>query len=294
MTNNDHEGRYSAVVALLNRDRNTANNPTFTEMERISSELAGRTVHGVKIKEVPRTTANDVLCGKHKSRLRWELAVSLRAVIHHIAEQQGIAAAAMTPWEEFHRSFYQPRTTAAEPPPEWRHAHQGPTSPCRAPAAAPGRAQHETPATRPGAGRPGQASGRGTGLISCDPLAASMGLGAPFLSVAGAQPLGHSPRQAARELLDRIRADDEGWWSEYRPLIPEWLRPYLTLERLLSLIRVYAPHCVPGLLQAPGYARHLITQDLPDVEEAELARRVELRKVRQQILHRPDPRTTGP
>ncbi|GAA1899718.1 DUF5753 domain-containing protein [Actinomadura bangladeshensis] len=273
VTKSDQGERYSTVVALLNRDRDIAGRPPFAEIERISSALTGRTVYGVTVQQVPRATANDVMRGKHTSRLRFPVVASLWAVMHHIAAQRGIDIQAMTPWEELDHSFHQPRptATASTAPPEWRHARQESASPCQAPA-----------------GRPDQASGRGTGLTSCDPLAASVGPGAPFFSVTGERPTGQSPRQAARELLARVRAEKQVWWHDYRPVVPHWFGPYLTLERLLSLIRVYAPHRVPGLLQAPGYARHLITQDLPGVGADELARRIELRQVRQQILHRPD------
>ncbi|GAA2255338.1 hypothetical protein GCM10010402_08280 [Actinomadura luteofluorescens] len=291
MTKSDQGERYSAVVALLNRDRDTANKPPFTEIERISFALDGQTAYGVKVKGVPRATANDVMRGKHTSRLRWELVASLWAVIHHIAVRREIDTEAMTSLEALHHSFHQPQPqpTAAEslkPLPGRTRREFGALF--RAPAGAPGWALQATPATGPGAGRPGLASGRGTGLIAGDPLAASMGLAAPFFSVAGERPAGHCPRQAARELLDRVRVEEDVWWRGYRDVVPEWFGPYLTLERLLSLIRVYAPRRVPGLLQAPGYARHLVTQDLPGIGENELARRVELRQERQQILHRPD------
>lgn len=288
MTKSDQGERYSAVVALLNDDRDKANKPPFTEIERISFALDGQTAYGVKVEGVPRATANDVMRGKHTSRLRWELVASLWAVIHDIAVRRDIDTEAMTSLEALHRSFHQPQPTAAESSrPLPGQARRELAALFRAPAAAPSWAQQDTPAG-PGTGRPGLASGRGTGLIAGDPLAASLGLAAPFFSAAGERPAGHCPRQAARELLDRVRTEEDVWWRGYRDLVPDWFGPYLTLERLLALIRVYAPRWVPGLLQAPGYARHLITQDLPDVEEDELARRVELRKVRQQILHRPD------
>ncbi|MEU8310613.1 DUF5753 domain-containing protein [Actinomadura sp. NPDC048955] len=225
------------------------------------------------VQQVPRATANDVLRGKHTSRLRFPVVASLWAVIHHIAAQHAINTQAMTSWEELHRTFHQPRpaTLPSAAPTERRHARHEPASPRQTPAAAPGRA-----------------SGRGTGLISHDPLAASMGLGASFFSAAGGSPPGHSARQATRELLERIRADDDPWWRDFRPYVPDWFGPYLTLERLLSVIRVFAPHRVPGLLQAPGYTQHIVIQDLPGIGSDELARRVELRQVRQQILHRPD------
>ncbi|MEU4828531.1 DUF5753 domain-containing protein [Actinomadura sp. NPDC023710] len=244
----------------------------------------------MQVQKVPRATANDVTLGKQKSRLRWELAASLWAVIHYIAEKRDIDTQAMIPLDALNRSFHQPQpqpTTAESAEPLPGRTRQELAALCRAPAA-PNWARQGTPATGPEAGPPGLASGRGTGLVVGDPLAASMGLGAPFFSVAGERPAGHCPRAAARELLDRVRAETDVWWRAYRDVVPEWFGPYLTLERLLSLIRVYAPNRVPGLLQAPGYARHLITQDLPGIGADELARRVELRQERQQILHRPD------
>ncbi|TDC89571.1 XRE family transcriptional regulator [Actinomadura sp. 7K507] len=71
-------------------------------------------------------------------------------------------------------------------------------------------------------------------------------------------------------------------------MVPAWFGPYLTLEPELDLIRVYAPRRVPGLLQTPDYARHMITEDLPGIPADELAQRIELRQLRQQVLHRPD------
>ncbi|MER6809908.1 DUF5753 domain-containing protein [Spirillospora sp. NPDC000708] len=105
----------------------------------------------------------------------------------------------------------------------------------------------------------------------------------------GGSASGDDPRDAARRLLARARLDDtEVWWQDYHAVVPRWFAPYLTLEPELSLIRVYAPRRVPGLLQTPGYARHVLAQDLPGMSADELEQRIALRRLRQQMLHRRD------
>lgn len=305
MAMNDRQARYSAAVALLNSDRIAADNPTYVHIGRISDELAGRTVHGVKVQRVPRSTANDVLRGVHKGRLRWEVAESVWAVIHYIAEQRGIDIEAMTSLQELKRAFHRsnrPGTAAAAPaaaPPARSQpadprsersdsAQDEPAASRRRLSVIPGRTPSDVARSGTGVGRVEEGLGGGAGLLSPDSLTAGLGTGVDHLAIA--PDTGGDPRQAARQLLDRARrGGPEVWWYDYRSVVPNWFAPYLTLERELSLIRIYAPLRVPGLLEAPSYARHVIVQDLPGISADELERRVELRQVRQQVLHRPDP-----
>jgi hypothetical protein len=66
------------------------------------------------------------------------------------------------------------------------------------------------------------------------------------------------------------------------------LLPYVGLEAAASVIRTYEVQSVPGLLQTRDYARALIRRGSVTAEE-EIARRVELRLRRQEILARPNP-----
>lgn len=76
-----------------------------------------------------------------------------------------------------------------------------------------------------------------------------------------------------------------GWWHPYQDVVPEWFHPYLGLEQAADVIRSYEVQFVPGLLQTPAYARAVISLSSPHLTESRLRRRVELRMLRQRILH---------
>lgn len=78
-----------------------------------------------------------------------------------------------------------------------------------------------------------------------------------------------------------------GWWQAYGDVVPEWLDLYIGLEAATNRISWYEPDLVPGLFQTEDYARALIREDSPDLEEAEVDRRVQLRLTRQAVLRRP-------
>ena len=79
-----------------------------------------------------------------------------------------------------------------------------------------------------------------------------------------------------------------GGWQAYGDVVPDWFEPYLSLEPAAGRIRTYETEFVPGLLQTEDYARTTIRLGNPEASAAEVERRVELRMLRQQILHRPD------
>jgi transcriptional regulator with XRE-family HTH domain len=62
-----------------------------------------------------------------------------------------------------------------------------------------------------------------------------------------------------------------------------------SLEATTGLLSVYQPVSVPGLLQTPAYARHLLSSG-PDGPPADLAERVLSRMERQRILYNEDKR----
>jgi hypothetical protein len=78
-----------------------------------------------------------------------------------------------------------------------------------------------------------------------------------------------------------------GWWQAYGDVVPEWLDLYIGLEAAANRISWYESDLVPGLFQTEGYARALLRDDLPDREEDEVNRRVQVRLTRQAILRRP-------
>ncbi|WP_067892884.1 helix-turn-helix domain-containing protein [Nocardia vaccinii] len=83
------------------------------------------------------------------------------------------------------------------------------------------------------------------------------------------------------------RANEPGWWHRYGDLMPSWFETYLGLEHAAFSIRTFEAQLVPGLLQTEAYARAVVALGHENIEAA---RRVELRRRRQELLAR----DTGP
>jgi transcriptional regulator with XRE-family HTH domain len=83
------------------------------------------------------------------------------------------------------------------------------------------------------------------------------------------------------------QANTPGWWRDYGDLLPSWFETYLGLEQAASVIRVYEPQLVPGLLQTEDYARAIMRLRHVHVSAGEIERRVALRMARQAFLNRP-------
>ena len=83
------------------------------------------------------------------------------------------------------------------------------------------------------------------------------------------------------------QANAPGWWSEYGDVLPSWFETYLGLEQASSVIRIYEPALVPGLLQTEDYAR--VVMQLRHVQACadDVERRVALRMARQEFLAQP-------
>lgn len=94
------------------------------------------------------------------------------------------------------------------------------------------------------------------------------------------------PDERAEILALVQRATTPGWWHEYGDVTPRWFAMYLGLEQSASVVRTYEAQFVPGLLQTPEYARHVIGLGPWGVAETE--RRIELRRRRTQLLERAD------
>ncbi|MFJ2814646.1 DUF5753 domain-containing protein [Streptomyces sp. NPDC091279] len=84
------------------------------------------------------------------------------------------------------------------------------------------------------------------------------------------------------------KANEPGWWYDYRDVLPSWFSAYVSLETSAKTLRTYEPHYVTGLLQTPGYARGVLRGGFPNEDEEELRRRIGLRLRRQSLLERAD------
>lgn len=79
-------------------------------------------------------------------------------------------------------------------------------------------------------------------------------------------------------------ARTRGWWSAYGDAIPEAYATYVGLEAGARSLHIVAPSIVPGLLQTADYAAAVISGVAPQLPGAEVARRVEVRNRRQEMM----------
>ncbi len=82
------------------------------------------------------------------------------------------------------------------------------------------------------------------------------------------------------------------WFEAFAGAAPAWFDLFLGLESSAAQIESYDALVVPGLFQTEAYAAAVIRASEPELSDAEVARRVELRLARQDVLTRePDPPT---
>ncbi|MEU8982976.1 MULTISPECIES: helix-turn-helix transcriptional regulator [unclassified Streptomyces] len=116
---------------------------------------------------------------------------------------------------------------------------------------------------------------------------AEVGLRIPYV-----RELLHTYGVPAAEIDDFLalarEANQPGWWYTYRDVLPEWFSAYVSLESEASVIRLYEPHYVPGLLQTHDYATELMRVGFPNEPKEDISRRVALRMKRQDLLAKPD------
>lgn len=96
----------------------------------------------------------------------------------------------------------------------------------------------------------------------------------------------------AKEIDDFLHlareANQPGWWYTYRDVLPDWFSAYVSLESEATVIRLYEPHYVPGLLQTHDYAAALLRIGFPNESPEDIRRRVDLRLKRQDLLNKPE------
>ena len=83
-------------------------------------------------------------------------------------------------------------------------------------------------------------------------------------------------------------ARQRGWWQAFTDVVPPGSDRFLGLEDGAITIGQHSTSLVPGLLQTRDYAAALIGS-VPGIDPGLAARRVELRRRRQQLLQRADP-----
>jgi transcriptional regulator with XRE-family HTH domain len=92
-------------------------------------------------------------------------------------------------------------------------------------------------------------------------------------------------RASLHQLADEARHSDR-WWHSCRD-VPD-VRTFMSFERATNSIRVFESLAIPGLLQVEGYAQLVTRALLSNLNDQEVARHVELRMERQELLRRRD------
>ncbi|KAB1987674.1 helix-turn-helix domain-containing protein [Streptomyces triticiradicis] len=97
--------------------------------------------------------------------------------------------------------------------------------------------------------------------------------------------------ELARALDAALGADDllvELWPYVYREAFPDWSRKFMEHSERAVVIRQYAAHVVPGMLQTEDYARAVLGLDALLDDEEQLEERVAARMGRQERLSSAD------
>ncbi|WP_406147698.1 Scr1 family TA system antitoxin-like transcriptional regulator [Streptomyces anulatus] len=103
---------------------------------------------------------------------------------------------------------------------------------------------------------------------------------------------GAKPTLELTRVLDKELVADELlidlWPYVYREAFPDWSRAFIAYSARAAVIREYASHAVPGLLQTPQYARALLSVGHTLRDDEHLEERLAARLDRQVRLTGPD------
>ena len=103
-----------------------------------------------------------------------------------------------------------------------------------------------------------------------------------------------SPDSRFAAVCDELFPNADGWFSRFYEESRGWdayppaFRSFATDEALASMLYVFAPVLVPGLLQTEDYARAILAVH-PNVTGGQIGERVRSRIARQAVLSREDP-----
>jgi len=90
---------------------------------------------------------------------------------------------------------------------------------------------------------------------------------------------GVGPVEREQLLTLAEQANRPGWWHRFNDILPDWFQSYVGMEEAATVIRVYEPQLVPGLLQIPTYMAAVLA--VCDIPFGEAERHIILRKERQ-------------
>jgi len=101
-------------------------------------------------------------------------------------------------------------------------------------------------------------------------------------------PLYHVPEERWPTYIEAAKnSRKKGWWESYGVgVIAPWFSLYVGLEQGASQIRTYQAQVVPGMLQTPAYTEATARGEGVERREADIARGIEFRSVRQEVLRR--------
>ena len=96
----------------------------------------------------------------------------------------------------------------------------------------------------------------------------------------------YSVDRATGDRIRRWAADGrrQAWWREYSDILSESTDVFLDYESGASVIRIYMPAMLPSLLQTEAYATRLLALVNPHRTPEEVAKLVQVRLRRQEIL----------
>jgi hypothetical protein len=93
-------------------------------------------------------------------------------------------------------------------------------------------------------------------------------------------------------LIELARASRQSsWWSKYRGDVSSQFLQYLEYEEAASILRVYEPLLIPGLLQTEEYA-DAVFRKLADSPVDLIEARLTIRRARQRLLEQESPPTS--
>lgn len=90
--------------------------------------------------------------------------------------------------------------------------------------------------------------------------------------------------EALKALAKETKA--RGWWHAYEDIVSDDFLVYFGLETAAARLASYQSELVPGLLQTEDYARTVFRAGKPEVDDAEIGRRLGIRMARQALLTR--------
>lgn len=91
--------------------------------------------------------------------------------------------------------------------------------------------------------------------------------------------------ESFRDLVKRAKKGRD-WWIGFADAVPDYFGLFLALEAAAAQLQSYDALVVPGILQTPAYAQAIIHAGARGQPDHEIARRVELRMARQQLVER--------